>query len=179
MYLSVVLTLLLIVHFTITANPSVPDAQKERVTLPTGLADGPSTSTVAVQIANQTLTAGRKVSCFVQRKPSEEQIRPIKFMDCYAGTARGLLLGDDVMLPTRWKEDMVPFAWNAGTCSIILDEPSKTPGNLQKAEIAHFTAIITKVCVTNNMEPLGGQMFIGNRDQFALTVWGRKWPLDD
>ncbi|KAL9001892.1 MAG: hypothetical protein Q9188_005152 [Gyalolechia gomerana] len=178
MYLSVAFTLLLIVPFTITANPPVLDAQIEQVTLPAGLADDLSSSSVAVRIENQTVTAGRKIACFMQKKPLKDQLHQINFMDCYWGMARGLLLGDDVMAPTRWNKDMVPFAWSTGSCSIILDEPSQTPGSLRKAEIAHFTAIITKICVKNNPVPLGGQMFIGEGDQFSLTVWGRKWPPD-
>lgn len=176
MYFPALFTLLLTVHHTIAANPPAPNAQIQQVNLPTGLADDLFNSSVAVNLANQTVTGGRPIACFLPRKPPEEQLRQIRFMDCYGGMARSILLGDDVMIPTRWTDSMIPFAWNAGSCCIVLDKTKPGPANLPKAEIAHYAAIMTKICVKNNEDPLGGQMTIGSRDQFTVTLWGRKWP---
>lgn len=176
MYFPALLTLLSIIPSTISANPPAPDAQIQQLTLPTGLPDGLSSSSVAVQVVRQNITAGHDIACFLQRKPPEEQLRKIDFMDCYAGIARSVLLGDDVMVPTRWTDNMIPFAWNAASCCIILDKPKPAPADLEKAEVAHYAALIARVCVKNNKEPLGGQMVVGARNQFTLTLWGRKWP---
>ena len=167
------LTLLfLIIPSSFSLTPPIPNARIEQLTLPSGFLDGLSNSTVAVRMANQTLSGGREIACYTT--PSEGH-RLIKYMDCYSDMARGLLLGDDVMDRERIRKQNLPFSWNAGTCMIILSDKTGVFGTLQKVEIAHVAALITRVCVTHNEEPLGGFTSLGDRNQFTLTVYGRKY----
>lgn len=158
-----------------SATPPVPDAQISQVRLPINTPDGRAGFPVEVHLSNQTLLGGRLVSCFKQAKKHEERLWWIKGMDCYSGMARGLLLGDDVMLRKVWTEPGRPYSWNSGTCMIILDQRGDVAPGIQKAEIAHFASLITRICVVNNMEgePLGGQIHIGIGDAYSVTVWGR------
>lgn len=169
------LTLFLMVSLSLSASPPAPDAQFEAVTLTDGIPDGLPNPSSLVQYANHTVSAGREIACFLQPHPPQRHLRLISYTDCYAGMARGLLLGDDVMYPLRWTKDKLPTTWAVGTCMIILDEKDGAPGRLQRAEIAHVAALVTRICVTHNDDPLGGQTSIGDRNQFTVTVYGRQW----
>ncbi|KAL8924779.1 MAG: hypothetical protein Q9208_003869 [Pyrenodesmia sp. 3 TL-2023] len=172
------LTLLLLnISPATSATPSAPDAQIGQVRLPINTPDGRAGSPVKVHLANQTLSGGRAVACFKQREKQEERLWWINVMDCYSSMARGLLLGDDVMLRKDWTEPGRPYSWNAGSCMIILDQKGNVAPGIQEAEIAHVASVITRICVLKSMEgePLGGQASIGIGNAYSVTVWGRDY----
>lgn len=172
------LTLLFVnISFAVSATPPALDAQVSQVNLPSNVPGGPVNSSIAVQIANQTVSAGRQIACFIQKEKHEERLWWIKYMDCYSSMARGILLGDDTMLRKIWTEYEKPGSWNSGTCMIILDQKGAAAPGIQKAEIAHVASTVTRFCVRQSpdREPLGGQTSIGERDAYTLTVFGREW----
>lgn len=171
--------LLFKVSFTVSATQPASDTQIQQVNLPTtSVLDGLANSSVAVQVVNQIVSDGRDVACFVQRKLPRERLRHIDYMDCYFDMARGLLVGDDVMMPKRYTEHGRPFAWNAGTCMIIIDQIGADAPLIQTAEIAHIAALVTRFCVVRKVqgEPLGGQTIMGEGDAYTLSVYGRREP---
>ncbi|KAL8902754.1 MAG: hypothetical protein Q9207_004407 [Kuettlingeria erythrocarpa] len=171
--------LLLNISLALSATPPPRDTQISRVRLPintpgAGLGSPPT----KVHTTNHTLSDSRAIACFRQRPKHEERLWWIREMDCYSSMARGLLLGDDVMEAKVWTEPRRPYSWNSGTCMIILDQKDDgAPPGIQEAEVAHVAALITRFCVAEKVlgEPLGGQTFVGDGDEYTLTVWGRDW----
>ncbi|KAI4195747.1 MAG: hypothetical protein LQ350_007028 [Teloschistes chrysophthalmus] len=127
-----------------------------------------------------TTTAGDLVTCYHPDNPSSIPLRPIRYIDCYTDVARGLLLGDEVMVRKRWARPNLPFAYNAGTCMIVVssEEDPGAVGWFQMAEVAHVASIVTLYCVTNRKpgEAVGGHMPVGPGRVFRVTVLGRKFP---
>ncbi|KAL8684183.1 MAG: hypothetical protein Q9218_008387, partial [Villophora microphyllina] len=109
------------ISFTISATPP-PNTQNleiEQVRSPPGLPE-PSVYTTS-QNDTTTLDAGVYITCFDHSTPSTVPFKPIRYMDCYSDMARGPLLGDGVMVHKRWARPDLPFAYNAGTCMLIVD----------------------------------------------------------
>ncbi|KAI4140590.1 MAG: hypothetical protein L6R39_005737 [Caloplaca ligustica] len=167
--------LLLNISFAVAVTSPAPDARISQINLPSNIPDGLARSPVEVHLANQTLSAGREIACFIQHKPPREQLHWISDMDCFGDMARGLLLGDDVMERKKFTLYGRPFSWNAGTCMIIIDQSGAAAPGIQKAEIAHIAALVTRICVSYSLEdePLGGQALMGDGDAYRLTVYGR------
>ncbi|KAL8869488.1 MAG: hypothetical protein Q9174_004239 [Haloplaca sp. 1 TL-2023] len=135
--------------------------------------------TNVTQIFNETGPLDFSLACFEKSTRSTVELRLVRFMDCYSGIARAMLLGDDVMERKRWGEGNTPFSWNAGSCMFVLDPgDGKASDIISKAEIAHVAAQLTLFCVTRRQEDerLGGQAEIGSSGHFSLNVLGRKWP---
>lgn len=174
------LALLLInIAFTISASPPDAALQVEQVSLPTSPPAIPFNLSTAVQTTNGSEVVGLAIGCFGKDTIKHKTFIPIRYMDCYTGIARALLLGDDVMVPERWTKARLPYAWKAGSCQIILDaEDERAVGDIQMAEIAHVASMVTLYCVTDRDGPkaLGGQAPIGSEGQFMVTLFGRKWP---
>ena len=131
------------------------------------------------QVFNETGELDFAVACFEKSTRSTVVPKLIKYMDCYSGIARAMLLGEDVMERKRWSNNNTPFAWNAGSCLFILDPgDEKGPDDISMAEIAHVAAQVTLFCVTTREEDerYGGQAEIGSSGHYSLNVLGRKWP---
>ncbi|KAL8699710.1 MAG: hypothetical protein Q9201_005852 [Fulgogasparrea decipioides] len=169
--------LLLDIFFALSTSPSNADLQ---VRSPTGLSDVPfNLSALAVQPTNISVAAGRPIACFDEPSRAHEPLKIVKFMDCYTDVARGLLLGDEVMIRQIWTRVRLPFSWNAGTCQVILDAEDLSAWDyIQPAEIAHVASMITYFCVIAQEPHLayGGVASIGNKGEFRVVVLGRTNP---
>ncbi|KAL8644901.1 MAG: hypothetical protein Q9210_007014 [Variospora velana] len=161
-----------------SATIAAQDGPISQDTLPSNIAGGLFNAPAEVRIANGTLLAGRTIACFIQKEAHEKRLFWITYMDCYSAMARGLLVGDDVMERKIFTTGNKPFSWNGGSCMIIIDQKGTAAPRIQKAEIAHYASLVTRLCVRHSPEgePLGGQMAMGERDAYTLTVYGREWP---
>ncbi|KAL8723519.1 MAG: hypothetical protein Q9181_007270 [Wetmoreana brouardii] len=171
--------LLLNISFALSARPSNADLQVEQTRSPTGFSDVPfNLSALTLQPTNISVAAGRPIACFDD--PSKhEPLKLLRFMDCYGVVARGLLLGDEVMVRQRWTRVRLPFAWKAGTCQVILDaEELSAWDDIQLAEIAHVASMVTYACVTTQgkQSAFGGLAPVGDKGEFKVLILGRTRP---
>ncbi|KAI4230937.1 MAG: hypothetical protein LQ352_008422, partial [Teloschistes flavicans] len=82
------------------------------------------------------LSDGSLVVCFHPSHPTSLPLRLIRYIDCYMDMARGLLIGDEVMIRKRWARPNIPYSYNAGTCMIVVssEEHPSAVGYFQMAE---------------------------------------------
>lgn len=118
-----------------------------------------------------------KVNCYIQPLPPTKRLPRAEISDCYFAL-QGVLLGDKVMAPMHFTENdkggfKVPFAWGHDSCQIIIN--NLTPhaeATFPIVLIAHLAAEIAEACIVQTPANLGGDIKIGDHDQFEVILAG-------
>ncbi|KAI4233167.1 MAG: hypothetical protein LQ352_008275 [Teloschistes flavicans] len=124
------------------------------------------------------------IRCYTQPPPPATRLPDAQLEDCY-NTLQYLLRGDKAMAPMRFTMEAsggfkVPFAWGHNSCAITITAAKPhADGTFQFVLLAHLAAEVMEGCIKDSMSNLGGEVKLGDEEQFEILVTGTGYPPRD
>ncbi|KAL8714365.1 MAG: hypothetical protein Q9220_001698 [cf. Caloplaca sp. 1 TL-2023] len=125
-----------------------------------------------------------RLNCYIQPPRPSKRLPTVDIGDCYTAV-QFLLRGDKAMAPMHFTEDRrtgfrVPFAWGHDSCQIVIknNEPD-AEDTFPMVLIAHLAAEIIEACILDGPVDLGGDVDVGEHNQFSIIVAGTGIRIGD